>query len=461
MLQIYNTLTRKKETFKPINDGKIGIYVCGVTVYDLCHIGHARTYINFDNIVRFLRFSGYDVNYVRNITDVDDKIIKRAIENGESCDDLTERTIADMHQDFDALNLLRPDIEPRVTQHMDDVVEMVETLVNKQHAYLAENGDVLFDVSSYDKYGQLSKQDLEQLQAGSRVEVDNHKRNPLDFVLWKAAKPNEPAWQSPWGEGRPGWHIECSAMNNKVLGGHFDIHGGGSDLTFPHHENEVAQSCCALDTPYVNWWMHTGMVQINQEKMSKSLGNFFTIREVLKKYDAETTRFFLISGQYRSQLNYSLDNLDQAKASLERLYTALSDVDIDDSIELDKKDPHVKAFIEAMNDDFNSPIAISVLFDLAKEINTTKQNEIEKSKLLATTLKKLGELLGILQQAPEQFFKGDESDEDSQVIEALIVKRSEAKKNKDWVSADEAREQLKALGIVLEDTPQGTKWKRI
>ena len=281
MLQIYNTLTRKKEAFKPLVEGKVGLYVCGVTVYDLCHIGHARTYIGFDNIVRYLRFSGYDVTYVRNITDVEDKIIKRANENGEDPMALVERNIAEMYQDFDALSLLHPDIEPRVTTHMQEIIDMIVALVEKEHAYVATSGDVLFDVTSFKDYGQLSGQNLEQLQAGSRVEVDDTKRNPLDFVLWKMAKPGEPSWTSPWGEGRPGWHIECSAMNAKELGAHFDIHGGGSDLAFPHHENEVAQSCCALDTPYVNYWIHTGMVQVDQEKMSKSLGNFFTIREVL------------------------------------------------------------------------------------------------------------------------------------------------------------------------------------
>ncbi len=310
MLQIYNTLTRKKETFTPINQGKVGLYVCGCTVYDLCHIGHARTYISFDNIAGYLRFTGFEVDYIRNITDVDDKIINRALENNETPEELTDRTIADMHQDFDSLNMARPNLEPRVTTHMGEIIDMIATLVRKEHAYVATSGDVLFDVSSFDDYGKLSGQNLEQLQAGSRVEVDTTKNNPLDFVLWKSAKPGEPSWTSPWGEGRPGWHIECSAMNAKELGHHFDIHGGGSDLTFPHHENEVAQSCCALNTPYVNYWMHTGMVQVDQEKMSKSLGNFFTIRDVLAKYDAETVRFFLTTGHYRSQLNYSIDNLN-------------------------------------------------------------------------------------------------------------------------------------------------------
>lgn len=457
MLQIYNTLAREKQIFKPLTDGKIGLYVCGVTVYDLCHIGHARTYIAFDNMVRYLRFKGYEVNYVRNITDVDDKIIKRSLENNETCESLTERTIADMHQDFDALNLLRPDIEPRVTAHMQDVIEMVETLINKNHAYVAPNGDVMFKVDSFNNYGQLSKQDLSQLQAGSRVELDNNKQNPLDFVLWKMAKENEPAWQSPWGNGRPGWHIECSAMNSKVLGNHFDIHGGGSDLSFPHHENEIAQSCCALDTPYVNYWLHTGMVQVDQEKMSKSLGNFFTIREVLEKYDAETVRYFLLSGHYRSQLNYSTENLDQARASLERLYNALRGVEISD-LELDLTNPHVVKFCNAMDDDFNTPVALSVLFDLAKEINSSKSDDASKVTVLASLLVKLASLLGLLQQQADAFLQGDNAEVAE--IEALIKMRNDARKAKNWAQADEARDKLAALNVVLEDGPNGTQWRK-
>ncbi|WP_206484481.1 cysteine--tRNA ligase [Thalassotalea sp. G2M2-11] len=460
MLQIYNTLTRKKETFTPINEGKVGLYVCGCTVYDLCHIGHARTYISFDNIARYLRFSGYDVNYVRNITDVEDKIINRALENNETPDALTARTIAAMHEDFDALNMMRPDFEPRVTTHMPEIIEMIETLVSKSHAYVADSGDVLFDVSSFADYGQLSGQNLEQLQAGSRVDVDETKRNPLDFVLWKSGKPEEPSWDSPWGPGRPGWHIECSAMNAKVLGKHFDIHGGGSDLQFPHHENEVAQSCCALDTPYVNYWIHTGMVQVDQEKMSKSLGNFFTIREVLANYDAETTRFFLTTGQYRSQLNYSTDNLEQAKASLERIYTALRDVDISENYSLDKENEHVKAFCQAMDDDFNTPQALSVLFDIAKQLNVAKQSDPAQAKELASILKALGGLLGLLQLAPESYLQGDGNDDEVAEIEALIAQRNQARADKNWALADEARDKLNAMNIVLEDSAGKTTWRK-
>ncbi|QOL24383.1 cysteine--tRNA ligase [Thalassotalea sp. LPB0316] len=460
MLQIYNTLTRKKEAFKPLVEGKVGLYVCGVTVYDLCHIGHARTYIGFDNIVRYLRFSGYDVTYVRNITDVEDKIIKRANENGEDPMALVERNISEMYHDFDTLSLLHPDIEPRVTTHMQEIIDMIVTLVEKEHAYVASSGDVLFDVTSFKEYGQLSGQNLKQLQAGSRVEVDDTKRNPLDFVLWKMAKPGEPSWTSPWGEGRPGWHIECSAMNAKELGAHFDIHGGGSDLAFPHHENEVAQSCCALDTPYVNYWIHTGMVQVDQEKMSKSLGNFFTIREVLQKYDAETTRYFLTSGQYRSQLNYSTDNLDQAKSSLERIYTALRDVEVAEDFALDKENPFVVEFCKAMDDDFNTPQALSVLFEVAKQLNVAKQEQTDNIAELAGTLKALGGLLGLLQQSPESFLQGAGDSDEVAEIEALIAQRNQARADKNWALADEARDKLNAMNIVLEDSAGKTTWRK-
>ncbi len=467
MLQIYNTLTRKKETFTSIILGKVGLYVCGCTVYDLCHIGHARTYISFDNIARYLRFSGFDVNYVRNITDVEDKIINRAHENNETPEALTERTIAYMYEDFDALNMARPDLEPRVTTHMPEIIAMIETLVAKKHAYItgidadvAGKGDVLFDVSSYADYGKLSGQDLKQLQAGSRVEVDKSKNSPLDFVLWKSAKPGEPSWSSPWGEGRPGWHIECSAMNAKELGHHFDIHGGGSDLQFPHHENEVAQSCCALDTPYVNYWMHTGMVQIDQEKMSKSLGNFFTIRDVLSKYDAETVRFFLTTGHYRSQLNYSTDNLNQARSSLERIYTALRDVSVPENFALDRKSAYVEQFCQAMDDDFNIPQALVVLFEIAKELNVVKDDNTEQAIKLAATLKALGGVIGVLQLEPSTFLQGQNNDEEVMIIEALIVQRNQARVDKNWALADEARDKLNAMNIVLEDSAGKTTWRK-
>ncbi|WP_244267424.1 cysteine--tRNA ligase, partial [Sodalis-like endosymbiont of Proechinophthirus fluctus] len=322
MLKIFNTLTRQKEEFKPIHAGKVGMYVCGITVYDLCHIGHGRTFVAFDIVTRYLRYRGFEVNYVRNITDIEDKIIRRASEKSDTFHNLTDRMIREMHYDFDKLNILRPNHEPRTTHYMDAIIELVGKLLAREHAYVATNGDVMFTVDSDRDYGLLSRQDLARLQAGTRVEVTGVKRNPMDFVLWKMSKPGEPSWPSPWGDGRPGWHIECSAMNSRELGHHFDIHGGGSDLIFPHHENEIAQSTCAHEGPYVNVWMHAGMVMVDREKMSKSLGNFFTVRDVLRYYDAETVRYFLMSGHYRSQLNYSGENLKQARAALERLYTA-------------------------------------------------------------------------------------------------------------------------------------------
>lgn len=460
MLKIYNTLTRQKEEFKPIQPNKVGMYVCGVTIYDLCHIGHGRTFVSFDVVVRYLRFLGYDVTFVRNITDVDDKIIKRANENGESCETLTQRLIGDMHADFDALKLQRPDIEPRATQHIDDIIELVSTLIAQGYAYVASNGDVLFSIEKFPEYGRLSGQNLEQLQAGARVSIEEAKRDPLDFVLWKMSKPGEPMWESPWGQGRPGWHIECSAMNSKILGHHFDIHGGGSDLQFPHHENEIAQSCCAYHTPYVNTWMHSGMVMVDEEKMSKSLGNFFTIRDVLKVYDAETVRYFLMSGHYRSPLNYSDLNLQQARASLERLYTALRGVAkvAENTVLTASYEARFKA---AMDDDFNTPEAYSVLFDMAKDINKAKQEASSHALALAAGLRRLGGVLGLLQQEPEAFLQAHVADQDDVAeIEALILQRKEARASKNWALADDARNKLTEMGIVLEDGPQGTTWRR-
>lgn len=458
MLKIYNSITRQKQEFKPINPGKIGMYVCGVTIYDLCHIGHGRTFVSFDMIVRYLRYVGYEVNFQRNITDVDDKIIKRANENNESCEALTERLIGEMHRDFDALNMLRPDFEPRATLHIEEIINMVERLLERGHAYVAADGDVLFSVASYPDYGRLSGQNLDQLQAGARVEVDENKQNPMDFVLWKMSKPGEPTWESPWGPGRPGWHIECSAMNSKHLGLHFDIHGGGSDLQFPHHENEIAQSCCAHDTPYVNYWMHTGMVMVDREKMSKSLGNFFTIRDVLGHYDAETVRYFLLSGHYRSQLNYSEENLKQARSALERLYTAIKDVDL--TVAADPAQEFVAKFKAAMDDDFNTPEAYSVLFDMVREINRLKLTDMAQASALAVAMKQLADVLGLLSQEPEAFFKGEGSDDEVAEIEALIVERNRARSEKDWPAADVARNRLNELGVVLEDGPSGTTWRK-
>ncbi|MAD89939.1 MAG: cysteine--tRNA ligase [Pseudoalteromonas sp.] len=458
MLQIYNTLTREKAPFKPLVEGKVDMYVCGITIYDFCHVGHARTYVSFDVMNRYLRYLGFDVTYVRNITDVDDKIIKRAAENNEEINDLTVRMTKSMHEDFEALNMLPADIEPTVTGHMNEIIDMIERLVEKKHAYVAQNGDVLFDVSTFEQYGQLSQQDLDMLQAGARVEVAEGKDDPLDFVLWKKAKAGEPSWSSPWGEGRPGWHIECSAMSQKHLGEHFDIHGGGSDLQFPHHENEIAQSCCANNGNYVNTWIHTGMVQVNKEKMSKSLGNFFTVREVLKQYDRETVRYFLINGHYRSQLNYSQENLDQARSSLERIYTALRDVEL---VEVDyKQTEFAKRFETAMNDDFNTPEALPVIFELAKEVNLLKEKDAKAAGEHAFILVKLAEVLGIAQQQPEQFLQGDQDDEEVAKIEALIEQRLTARANKDWAAADAARDALTAMGVVLEDSAGKTTWRK-
>lgn len=461
MLKIYNSITRQKEEFKPITEGKVGMYVCGVTIYDLCHIGHGRTFVSFDVISRYLRFLGYDLNFVRNITDIDDKIIKRAAENGETCDALTERLIADMHADFDSLNMKRPDVEPRATEYIAEIVALVERLIERGFAYVASNGDVMFEVKKYDEYGRLSRQDLEQLQAGSRVSIEEAsvKRSSMDFVLWKMSKPGEPTWESPWGAGRPGWHIECSAMNSSILGNHFDIHGGGSDLMFPHHENEIAQSCCAHDSKYVNTWMHSGMVMVDREKMSKSLGNFFTIRDVLAHYDSETVRYFLMSGHYRSQLNYSEDNLNQARSSLERLYTSLRGLDL--TVTPAGGEEFVTRFSMAMNDDFNTPEAYSVLFEMAREVNRLKTENIEAASKLGALMRELADVLGLLSQDPEAFLQGDNgSDDEVAEIEALIKARNDARAAKDWAAADAARDAIAALNIVLEDGPEGTTWRR-
>ncbi len=466
MLTIYNTLTRKKETFKPMVEGKVGMYVCGITIYDYCHVGHGRTFVGFDVMARYIRHLGYDLTYVRNITDVDDKIINRAKENNESCDELTARFTEAMHADFDALNMLRPDIEPRVTTHMAEIITIIQSLVEQKYAYIAASGDVLFDVSKYDDYGKLSLQNLEMLQAGARVDVDEDKASPLDFVLWKTAKPGEPKWSSPWGDGRPGWHIECSAMSSKHLGNHFDIHGGGSDLQFPHHENEIAQSCCANQSPYVNTWIHTGMVQVDKEKMSKSLGNFFTIQDVLKDYDAETIRYFLIAGHYRSQLNYSQENLDQSHAALERIYIALRGVEVNKGpIDVGAgENPYVDRFRAAMSDDFNTPEALPVIFELAKEINRVKgpgpEHSPQKASELATILLYLAEVLGIAQKDPEAFLQGGSASSEVELIESLIKQRNQARTDKDWAKADECRDKLTAMDVVLEDGGDGTTWRK-
>lgn len=458
MLQIHNSLTRKKEEFIPIAQNKVGIYVCGVTVYDDCHIGHARTFVNFDMIVRYLRYKGYDVHYVRNITDIDDKIIKRAQEKNITVKELADTYIKKMHEDFAKLNILPPDDEPKATDNIPQILSLIKKLIDKKHAYIADNGDVMFDINSFKSYGALSGQNLEELNAGARVEVEKSKRNPFDFVLWKMAKSNEPFYPSEYGNGRPGWHIECSAMNSKYLGEHFDIHGGGSDLLFPHHENEIAQSCCAFGSKYVNYWMHSGMVMINHEKMSKSLNNFFTIEDVLEHYDSEVIRFFLLSAQYRSPLNYSQDNLQKAKNALSRLYTALNDVTLAPSVEdcdfaIDIKEQ----FNKYMDDDFNTPGAISLLFEIAKNVN--KEQGVLKGQY-ARLLKDLADVLGILYQDPKAFLKGDNNEDDTKLIEQLILQRNNARAQKDFKQADMARDQLLSMGIILEDGPQGTTWRK-
>ena len=461
MLKIYNTLKREKEVFTPIQAGKVGMYVCGVTVYDYCHIGHARTFVCFDMIARYFRYSGYQLNYVRNITDVDDKIINRALENKETCDQLVDRMVGEMHSDFAALNIQPPNLEPRATHHIAEIIAIVEKLIGRGHAYVAENGDVMFSVPSFSQYGLLSRQDLDQLQAGARIEISAIKQNPMDFVLWKMSKPNEPSWQSPWGLGRPGWHIECSAMNHKTLGAHFDIHGGGSDLMFPHHENEIAQSCCAHGDDYVNYWIHSGMIMVDKEKMSKSLGNFFTIRDVLKHYNGESVRYFLLTGHYRSQLNYSEENLNLAHSAMERLYTALRGTD--PNVAATGGEEFVQAFTEAMDDDFNTPNALSVLFELARAVNKAKQENSEQADGLAARLRELGAILGILAQQPEAFLQaGSAQIDDNQTaeIEALIQQRNQARADKNWAAADQARNTLTEMGIILEDSANGTSWRR-
>ncbi len=460
MLKIYNTLARRKEQFKPRVEGKVGMYVCGMTVYDFCHIGHARVMVVFDTAARYFRYLGYDLTYVRNITDIDDKIIQRANENNEQFSDLTERFIEAMHEDEKALAVLPPDLEPRATQSMDDIIKMIQALLDKGLAYVGSNGDVYYSVTKFPDYGQLSGKNLADLQAGERVEVDQAKQNPLDFVLWKMAKPGEPSWESSWGPGRPGWHIECSAMSTGCLGNHFDIHGGGMDLQFPHHENEIAQSEGATGEQFVNVWMHNGFVRVNEEKMSKSLGNFFTVREVLKRYRPEIIRFFILSSHYRSPLNYSEEHLDEAAAALTRLYTALRGVKPNQTA-IDEQ--FKQRFQQAMDDDFNTPEALAVLFEIARELNRAKESDSEKASALAGTLIKLADVLGVLQDNPEQFLKGGDNIESAiseQEIEEAIQKRLEAKQSKNWALADQIRDELKDQGVVLEDVPGGTNWRR-
>ncbi|WP_151636328.1 cysteine--tRNA ligase [Noviherbaspirillum aerium] len=460
-LKIYNTLARDKQTFVPMQEGKVRMYVCGMTVYDYCHLGHARVMVVFDMVQRWLRSSGYAVTYVRNITDIDDKIIKRAVENKETISQLTSRFIQAMDEDATALGVQKPDHEPRATAYVPQMLGLIEKLEARGLAYKATDGDVNYSVRDFQGYGKLSGKSLDDLRAGERVELNTGKRDPLDFVLWKASKESEPdevKWDSKWGRGRPGWHIECSAMSNELLGEQFDIHGGGEDLQFPHHENEIAQSEGAHQHAFVNYWMHNGFIRVDNEKMSKSLGNFFTIRDVLKKYDAEVVRFFILRAHYRSPLNYSDAHLDDARHALTRLYTALKDV-ADDGKPLDREDLHAQRFAEAMNDDFNTPIAISVLFDLANEVNKTR------SAALARQLKALAGIVGLLQRSPQEFLQapaaGGEGALTEDQITAQIGARAAAKKAKNFADADRIRAELLAAGIVLEDKPGGiTEWRR-
>jgi len=455
MLKIFNSLKREKQIFEPIETNKVRMYVCGMTVYDYCHLGHARVMVVFDMVYRWLKVSGYDVTYVRNITDIDDKIIRRAAENGETILQLTDRFIAYMHEDADALGVLRPDHEPRATDFVPQMQDIIRQLEANGLAYQAADGDVNYAVRKFSGYGKLSGKSLDDLRAGERVEVDNAKQDPLDFVLWKNAKPGEPAWESPWGNGRPGWHIECSAMSSSLLGKHFDIHGGGQDLQFPHHENEIAQSEGANCCSYVNYWMHNGFVRVDNEKMSKSLGNFFTIREVLQKFDAEVIRFFILRAHYRSPLNYSDAHLDDAKRSLDSLYFTLRDVP-PLAVDIDWTQGFAARVAAALNEDFDSHGAISVLFELAAEVNRQKSGE------LSGLLKALGAVIGLLEREPLTYLRAGPATGglDEVAIEALIVQRAEAKKARDFASADRVRDELKAAGIVLDDSSQGTTWRR-
>ena len=460
MLSIYNTLSRTKEVFTPIEPGKVRMYVCGMTVYDFCHLGHARVMVVFDMVTRWLRASGLDVTYVRNITDIDDKIIRRAAENGEPIRALTDRFIAAMNEDAAALDVLPPDHEPRATDYVPHMQSLIARLEQKGLAYVAANRDVCYAVRKFEAYGKLSGKSVDELRAGERVDVAQGKNDPLDFVLWKHAKADEPGgvkWDSPWGAGRPGWHIECSAMSSALLGQHFDIHGGGMDLQFPHHENEIAQSEGAHDHAFVNYWMHNGFVRIDDEKMSKSLGNFFTIREVLQKYDAEVVRFFILRAHYRSALNYSDVHLEDARSALTRLYTALKSVPIEGEASVDWDEAHGRRFRAAMNDDFNTAEAVAVLFELANEVNRSA------SPGLARQLKALGAVLGLLERDPVVFLQAGlptAAGLDGAAIEARIALRDAAKKARDYAEADRIRAELTAAGVALEDGPAGTSWRR-
>jgi cysteinyl-tRNA synthetase len=456
-MKIYNSLTNEKTEFVPIKPNHVSLYACGMTVYDYCHIGHARAMIVFDIVVRYFRLRGYTVQYVNNITDIDDKIIRRANENQEDWPALTQRFIDAMHEDQQALGLLSPDAEPRATQYIAPIITLIQQIIANGNAYVAANGDVCFEVRKFAAYGKLSHRKIDDLQSGARVELGESKRDPLDFVLWKLAKPNEPKWDSPWGEGRPGWHIECSAMSTDLLGQPFDIHGGGMDLKFPHHENEIAQSEAACGDDFAHTWMHVGLLQVNGEKMSKSLGNFFTIRDVMATYSAELIRYFMISGHYRSPVNYSEESLSQLKASLDRLYIALRGLP---ATTTNAGDDFQEKFYQAMDDDFNTPVALSVLFDLAHHIQRLRQEEkIDMAAACGHCLKQLADTFGILQQDPEIYFQGAD-DIDAKEIIAMIAERQQARAEKDWKRADRIRDELIEKGIIIDDASAGTTWRR-
>jgi len=453
MIKVYNSLTKSKEIFSPIEKEKVKMYVCGMTVYDLCHLGHARVLVVFDLINRWFMAHGYDVTYVRNITDIDDKIIARANEQKITIGELTQKYIDEMNQDIGALNVLNPSYEPRATQYIDGMIKMIGNLIDRGFAYQADNNDVYYSVEKFKGYGKLSGKSLKELKAGNRVEIDHAKENSFDFVLWKSAKTNEPSWDSPWGRGRPGWHIECSVMSNEILGKHFDIHGGGQDLQFPHHENEIAQSEAANDCEMANYWIHNGFVKVDDEKMSKSLGNFFTIRSILEHYDAEVVRFFILKAHYRSPLNYSDKHLEDAKIGLTKLYLTIRDFKGESISKIDWNQPYANKFKQALDDDFNSSEAISILFELANEINKTNSSE------LLILLRSLAQILGLLSKDPEHFLQGNNSKDDVD-IELMIKKRNDAKKNKNFQEADDIRANLLEKGILLEDTPEGTIWRK-
>ena len=453
-IKFYNSLTNQKEDFVPIREGEVGVYVCGMTVYDNCHLGHARAMMAFDILARYLRYQNYKVNFIRNITDIDDKIIERANENKETIDALTDRTIASMQEDFSKLGLEIPTNEPRATDHIEGMIAMISTLIDKGHAYHSEGGDVFFAVRTFPEYGKLSNKNIDDLNPGSRIEEDDSKKDPLDFVLWKSAKPNEPSWDSPWGLGRPGWHIECSVMSLENLGKHFDIHGGGPDLLFPHHENEIAQSECASDHKFANYWMHSGLLKINGEKMSKSLGNFAMLKDLFASYHPEVIRYYLISSHYRSSLNFDNESLDQARSALTRLYQAIS---VAPSQESDLHDDSVKEFIHSMNDDLNTPEALSTLFGLAKLINSSQ--DAQDQSMYASTMRVLGKVLGLLNDSSEAFLQYGAKLTDEE-ISKKIEERNQARDNKDFQKADQIRDELAAQGILLDDSSDGTSWKK-